>query len=269
MKKRFNFLKLILVVVLILPLFLSWLSVDMFDNMATRNLFGTKYLESLFLSFRELSLTLVSTLLFAMIISILLGYLSVLSIGVGRCFSTILNSIESIPSILIALFCYAPVSGVLARTSGNVSTWMSLFVFVLAATATTLPEAIRSISIPLSDLYNRKYSISFRSYGFTKRRILFVLMKTDLMLNTLKRVAAGILLKTLVLDTSFGFVIQVGFGTYGTPAHLSPGALIAANRGALLFGSETSSLCFWIPSLFLVMISVAFLYILNDNKEAE
>ena len=66
----------------------------------------------------------------------------------------------------------APVSGVLARTSGNVSTWMSLFVFVLAATATTLPEAIRSISIPLSDLYNRKYSISFRSYGFTKRRIL-------------------------------------------------------------------------------------------------
>ena len=97
MKKRFNFLKLILVVVLILPLFLSWLSVDMFDNMATRNLFGTKYLESLFLSFRELSLTLVSTLLFAMIISILLGYLSVLSIGAGRCFSTILNSIESIP----------------------------------------------------------------------------------------------------------------------------------------------------------------------------
>ena len=52
MKKRFNFLKLILVVVLILPLFLSWLSVDMFDNMATRNLFGTKYLEFLFLSFR-------------------------------------------------------------------------------------------------------------------------------------------------------------------------------------------------------------------------
>lgn len=267
MKKQFNFLKILLVIFLILPLALSWLPFDIFDNMATRNLFGATYLDSLFKSFRELSITLLATLLFAMIISIVLGYISVLSIRAGRFFSNILNSIESIPSILIALFCYAPVSGVLARSSGDVSTWMSLFVFVLAATATTLPEAIRSISIPLADLYNRKYSISFRSYGFTKRRILFVLMKTDLMLNTLKRVAAGILLKTLVLDTSFGFVIQVGFGTYGTPAHLSPGALIAANRGTLLFGSEVSSLCFWIPSIFLVMISVAFLYILNDNKE--
>lgn len=267
MKKRFNFLKLLLVIILIMPLILAWIPYQNFENMKTYYLFGKGYLQSLFSSFQELSITLITTLAFAMLISIIIGYLSVLSIRFGRFCSGILNSIESIPSILIALFCYAPVSGVLARTSGNVSTWMSLLVFVLAATATTLPEAIRSISIPLADLYNRKYSISFRSYGFPKSRILFVLMKTDLMLDTLKRVAAGILLKTLVLDTSFGFVIQVGFGTYGTPAHLSPGALIAANRGSLLWGSEISPLCFWLPSLFLVMISVAFLFILNDNKE--
>jgi hypothetical protein len=136
---------------------------------------------------------------------------------------------------------------------------------VLAATVTTLPEAVRSISIPLSDLYNRKYSLSFRSYGFTKQRILAVLMNTALMRNTLKRVAAGILLKTLVLDCSFGFIIQLGFGSYGTPAHLSPGALIAAHRDALFEGGNP--VLFWLPSILLITISVAFLLMLNDSKE--
>ncbi len=267
MKKRFNFFKLLLIIVLILPLIISWIPYTCFDSIVPDCLRADNYMNSLLSSFKELSLTLISTLVFAMIISLLFGYLSVLSITFGRFFSNILNAIESVPSILIALFCYAPVSGVLARTKGDVSEWVSLFVFVLAATATTLPEAIRSITIPLSDLYNRKYSVSFRSYGFPKRRILSVLMKTDLMLDTIKRVAAGILLKTLVLDTSFGFVIQVGFGTYGTPAHLSPGALIAANRGTLLFGSVGNPLFFWLPSIFLIAISVAFLIILNDNKE--
>ncbi|MBR6913900.1 MAG: hypothetical protein IKN34_08895 [Treponema sp.] len=225
------------------------------------------FLRELFLSFRELSITLVTTVIFAMIISYLIGYCSVLSMAFGRGFANILNAIESIPSILIALFCYAPVSGALAKTSGSTSSVLSLIVFIFAATATVLPEAVRSISIPLSDLYNRKYSVSFRSYGFTKNRILSVLMRTSIMVDTLKRVAAGILLKTLVLDTSFGFVIQVGLGATGTPSHTSPGALIATYRQTVLGLGDGDPLFFWVPSIFLIMISVAFLIILNDNKE--
>ena len=205
-------------------------------------------------------------MIFAMIISYILGYVSVLSMKCGRFFSSILSAVESIPSLLIALFCYAPFSGALAKTSSSTSAWISLAVFVAAATATVLPEAVRSISIPLSDLYNQKYSVSFRSYGFAKNRILSVLMKTDLMIDTLKRVAAGILLKTLVLDTSFGFVIQVGLGATGTPQHTSPGALIALYRRTLL-GFDGTPAMFWIPSLILVAFSVAFLVILGDKKE--
>src|SRR5574344_2793788 len=263
MKKLSKVLKIVFVIILALPLLLAWLPQSFFMNFMPVSM--DSYFKSLMLSFQELSITLLSTLVFAMIISVLLGYVSVLSMKVGRGFSNILNAVESIPSILVALFCYAPVSGVLASTAGSTSTMLSLLVFVLAATATTLPEAVRSIAIPLTDLYNRKYSLSFRSYGFTKSRILVVLMNTGLMRNTLNRVAAGILLKTLVLDCSFGFVIQVGFGTYGTPAHLSPGALIAANRGTLMNGGDP--MLFWLPSILLVAISVAFLIMLNDNKE--
>lgn len=225
------------------------------------------FLRELFLSFRELSITLVTTMIFAMIMSYIIGYCSVLSMRFGRGFANVLNAIESIPSILIALFCYAPVSGALAKTSGSTSLTLSLIVFIFAATATVLPEAVRSISIPLSDLYNRKYSVSFRSYGFTKNRILSVLMRTSIMVDTLKRVAAGILLKTLVLDTSFGFVIQVGLGATGTPSHTSPGALIATYRQTVLGLGDGDPLYFWVPSIFLIMISVAFLIVLNDNKE--
>nr|MBP3282704.1 hypothetical protein [Treponema sp.] len=225
------------------------------------------FLRELFLSFRELSITLVTTMVFAMIMSYIIGYCSVLSMRFGRGFANVLNAIESIPSILIALFCYAPVSGALAKTSGSTSSTLSLIVFIFAATATVLPEAVRSISIPLSDLYNRKYSVSFRSYGFTKNRILSVLMRTSIMVDTLKRVAAGILLKTLVLDTSFGFVIQVGLGATGTPSHTSPGALIATYRQTVLGLGDGDPLYFWVPSIFLIMISVAFLIVLNDNKE--
>ena len=268
MKKQFKVLKIIVVVILLLPLLISWLPWTMFKDVFPEELLAGNYVSSLFMSFKELSITLVTTMVFAMIISYVLGYLSVLSMGAGRAFSNVLTAIESIPSILIALFCYAPVSGALAKTSGSTSAFLSLCVFVGAATATVLPEAVRSISIPLSDLYNRKYSVSFRSYGFPKNRILSVLMKTAIMRDTLKRVAAGILLKTLVLDTSFGFVIQVGLGSTGTPQHTSPGALIAANRKALLdlFGDGTPAM-FWIPSAILIAISVAFLIILNENKE--
>lgn len=277
MKKQSNILKYIFVAVLLLPLILAWLPESVYqsiypmveDQYGSRSpLFQDGYIPALFVSFRELGITLLSTMVFAMAISILLGYLSVLSMRAGRAFSNVLSVIESIPSILIALFCYAPVSGALASSSSAKSTMLSLIVFVLAATATTLPEAVRSISIPLSDLYNRKYSVSFRSYGFTKNRILAVLMKTDLIRDSLKRVAAGILLKALVLDTSFGFVIQVGLGTYGTPNHQSPGALIAAFRKTILWNTDGTPLMFWIPSIFLVAISVAFLIILNDSKES-
>lgn len=269
MKKRFSIVNIILIILFISPLFISWLPYRWFEQIASENLNAGGFIKSLFMSFRELSITLVSTLIFAMLLSILLGYLSVLSMGVGRFFSAILNCIESIPSILIALFCYAPVSGALVSLKGPTSTWLSLAVFVAAATATVLPEAVRSISIPLSDLYNRKYSISFRSYGFTKNRILSVLMKTDLITDSLKRVAAGILLKTLVLDTSFGYVIQVGLGATGTPQHTSPGALIAANRKAILFASEgsVSPWTFWIPSIMLLCVSIAFFIIINETKE--
>lgn len=90
-------------------------------------------------------------------------------------------------------------------------------------------------------------------------------MNTASMRNALKRAAAGILLKTLVLDCSFGFIIQLGFGSYGTPAHMSPGALIAANRDALFEGGKP--LLFWLPSILLIAISTAFLLTLNDRKE--
>ncbi|MGI5173959.1 hypothetical protein H0R92_10235 [Treponema sp. OMZ 840] len=264
MKKLYNILKIICILILMSPLALSWLPSEYFGNFLPSEIAASGFFTALFASFRELSITLVATMLFAMLISLILGYISVLWMRLGRAFANILNAVQSIPSILVALFCYAPVSGYLARHTNAASALMSLVVFVLAATVTTLPEAVRSIAIPLIDLYNRKYSLSFRSYGFTKMRILVVLMKTALMRNTFKRVAAGILLKTLVLDCSFGFIIQLGFGSYGTPAHLSPGALIAAHRDALFEGGNP--LLFWIPSIMLISISIAFLIMLNKKK---
>ena len=264
--KVLKILRIILVVILILPLICAWLPQNWFAGFVPEYMISGGYFNSLVVSFQYLSIILVVTLIFAMILSVLLGYLSVLSMKTGRVFSTIMNAIESVPSILIALFCYAPVSGALVKTSGSTSTVMSLAVFVAAATATVLPEAVRSISIPLSDLYNRKYSISFRSYGFTKNRILAVLMKTSLMRDTVKRVAAGILMKTLVLDTSFGYVIQVGLGATGTPQHTSPGALIAANRKELLIMGNHPEY-FWIPAVLLIAVSIAFLIVLNEDKE--
>ncbi|MBR7064495.1 MAG: hypothetical protein IKI31_05055 [Treponema sp.] len=270
MKKRFNVFNIILVIVFISPLFISWIPYQVFANVIPETFLSGDYLKSLFTSFQELSITLATTLIFAMIISILLGYVSVLSMKVGRFFQNLFNAVQSVPSILIALFCYAPVSGALVSAKGATSEILSLAVFVAAATVTVLPEAVRSIAIPLIDLYNRKYSVSFRSYGFTKNRILNVLMKTTLMKDTLKRVAAGILLKTLVLDTSFGYVIQVGLGATGTPQHTSPGALIAANRKAIIDFSSTGDFnpwLFWVPSILLLAVSMAFLIILNETKE--
>ncbi len=215
-------------------------------------------------SFRQLALTLGAAVAFATLLTVILGYTSVLSQRFGRTTASVLKAVESVPAILIALFCYAPVSVYLARTTTGVSQLTSLSVFILAATLTTLPEAVRAIAIPLGELYHRKYSLSFRSYGLPKRRILAVLMNSRSMRGTLKRASAGILLKTLVLDCSFGFIIQLGFGSYGTPAHASPGALIAANRDALFAGG--TPLRFWLPALLLAAISTAFLLMLDDER---
>jgi hypothetical protein len=262
MKRLFKVLRWLCLIALLSPLALPWLPLG---EAASR--LGAAYAASLILSFRQLSITLASTIAFAAVLTAILGYLSVLSMPFGRGAANALNAIESMPAILIALFFYAPVSGYLARHSGSVSSVASLAVFILAATVTSLPEAVRGVAIPLGDLYNRKYSLSFRSYGFTKRRILLVLMKSASMRDVLKRAVAGILLKTLVLDCSFGFIIQLGFGSYGTPAHASPGALIAANRDALFEGGRP--LLFWLPAAFLMAISVAFLMMLNDKYQRE
>jgi hypothetical protein len=245
MKRLFKVLRWLCLIALLSPLALSWLAPG---EAASR--LGTAYGNALVSSFRQLSITLASTIAFAGVLTTALGYLSVLSMSFGRGAANALNALESMPAILIALFFYAPVSGYLARHSGSVSSVASLAVFILAATVTSLPEAVRGVAIP-----------------FTKRRILLVLMRSASMRDVLKRAVAGILLKTLVLDCSFGFIIQLGFGSYGTPAHASPGALIAANRDALFEGGKP--LLFWLPAAFLMAISVAFLLMLDDKYQRE
>ncbi len=264
MKKLYRIARALFLVALASPLGLAWLPPDRLPFALDLRL-DPAFLAVLQSSFRQLSITLAATLALAMLLTFALGYTSVLSQRFGRTGASILKAVESVPAILVALFCYAPVSGYLARHSSSASELMSLIVFILAATLTMLPEAVRGVAIPLTELYHRKYSLSFRSYGFTKRRILAVLMGSQAMRGTLKRIAAGILQKTLVLDCSFGFIIQLGFGSYGTPAHASPGALIAANRDALFEGG--TPILFWLPSLLLVAISTSFLLTLADREE--
>ena len=262
MKKLSSITTVLLALALASPLAAAWLpigSIGVFAGLAP------EYRTAWFASFRQLSITLAATLTFASAITIALGYLSIYSQAAGKAIASALEAVESVPSILIALFCYAPVSGYLATHAQASSAAVSLMVFIFAATLTTLPEAVRGIAIPLGELYYRKYSISFRSYGFRKSRILDILMRSRAMRDALKRTCSGILLKTLVLDCSFGFIIQLGFGSYGTPAHASPGALIAANRDALFQGGVP--LLFWLPAIPLATISLALLIMLGDKKE--
>lgn len=266
MKKLFNVLRWIFVCLLASPFVLAWfpfvreLPVELMPS----------YWHSLVVSFQQLSITLGATLLVAATVTLLLGYLSILWPVVGKTTASVLEAIESIPSILIALFCYAPVAATLAANSASYSSFLSLSVFIFAATVTALPESVRGITLPLGELYHRKYSVSFRSYGFTKRRILLILMNSKDMRDVISRTSAGILLKTLVLDTSFSFIIQVGMGANGTPAHTSPGGLIAAFRNVLLEDKAGySPAMFWLPVTLLVMISLAFLLVLGNDKESE
>jgi len=265
MRKLYRIVRALVLLALASPLGLAWLPPDRLPFALDLRL-DAAFLAVLQSSFRQLSITLAVTLALAMLLTLVLGYSSVLSQRFGRSGANALNAVESVPAILVVLFCYAPVSGYLARQSSGASQALSLAVFILSATLTVLPEAVRGVAIPLGELYHRKYSLSFRSYGFPKRRILAMLMGSHTMRGTLKRTAAGILQKTLVLDCSFGFIIQLGFGSYGTPAHASPGALIAANRDALFDGGRPL-LC-WLPSLLLVAVSTAFLLTLVDRQEA-
>jgi len=264
MKKLFDVVGWIVIAVLLSPFVLAWIP-------GTESLTTTlpaAWWHSLVLSFRQLSITLASTLVVAGVVTVVFGYLSILNPIFGRTTAGVLDSIESIPAILVALFCYAPVAVALASKTGAASTSLSLAVFIFAATITSLPEALRGVTLPLGDLYHRKYSVSMRSYGFPKGRILRVLLNSKAMRDVLRRTAAGILLKTLVLDTSFSFIIQVGMGANGTPAHVSPGGLIAANRMVILPGHADPATMFWLPVVLLVAVSLSFLLVLGKDKES-
>ena len=266
MKKLFDVLRTIFLCLLVSPFVLAWLPFVKDLGGA----FPPAYWHSLLASFQQLSITLGATLAVAAGITVVLGFLSILWPVFGKTTASVLEAIESIPSILIALFCYAPIAAALASSSATASAALSLLVFIFAATITTLPESVRGIALPLGELYHRKYSLSFRSYGFTKRRILVILMNSRDMRDVLRRTSASILLKTLVLDCSFSFIIQVGMGANGTPAHTSPGGLIAAFRNVLLEDKTGySSAMFWLPVSLLVMISLAFLLVLGNDKESK
>jgi hypothetical protein len=264
MKKLSDVLGWIVVVALLSPFVFAWIPGT--SEWAVG--LPAAWWHSLVVSFRQLSITLLATLAVAGLVTIGLGYLSILKPVVGKTTAGILDAVESVPAILVALFCYAPVAVALASQTGASSTNLSLAVFIFAATLTTLPEAVRGVALPLGELYHRKYSVSMRSYGFTKGRILVVLLNSQAMRDVLRRTAAGILLKTLVLDTSFSFIIQVGMGANGTPAHVSPGGLIAAQRMVLLKADDLQAL-FWVPVTLLVMVSLAFLLVLGRDKEAQ
>jgi hypothetical protein len=265
MKKLFEILGIAAVVVMLSPFLFAWVPGA---GEWTVGL-PTAYWHSLVTSFRQLSITLAFTVLVAGAVTVVLGYCSILWPVVGKTTAAVLDAVESIPAILVALFCYAPVAVALASNSASTSTILSLSVFIFAATLTTLPEAVRGVALPLGELYHRKYSVSLRSYGFTRGRILAVLLNSKDMRDVLRRTAAVILLKTLVLDCSFSFIIQVGMGANGTPAHTSPGGLIAAWRMVLLRDIDGSRVMFWLPVILLVMVSFAFLLLLGQDKQKE
>ncbi len=269
MKKLSKILRIVGIAVLISPFVIAWM--PFLKDVLLAGV-SPAYQNVVFGSFQQLTVTLLTTLAVAMVVTIVLGYFSILSMGFGRTSRNILDGIESIPAILVALFCYAPVSSFLASSSQSYSSVVSLMVFVFAATITTLPESVRGVALPLSELYHRKYSVSFRAYGFTKGRILTILMNSRTMRDVFRRTSASILLRTLVLDCSFGFIIQLGMGSYGTPAHSSPGALIAASRDVMFNANLTAGrtpLMFWLPVILLVSVSLAFLLLLGNDKEAE
>ena len=208
-------------------------------------------------SFRDLLLILATTLSLVMAAALPLGFASILRPGVGRAIRALLDAVESVPAMLVALLAYAPFAMRMALAGSKEGSASSILVFCGAAAVTALPEAVRRIGIVLFDLYNRRYSTAFRSYGLGAREILLTLLRSREMLSTLRGAAVNALLKTLILDSSFGFLVQLGFGSYGRPAHTSPGALIASYRASLVTGDSPER--FWIPAALLAALGLVFI----------
>src|SRR4030042_4162660 len=150
MKKLYRIARALFLVALVSPLGLAGLPPDRLPL-----LLDPAFQAVLQSSCRQLSITLAATLVLAALLTVALGYVSVLSQRFGRTGASILKAVESVPAILVALFCYAPVSGYLARHSSGASRIVSLFLFILGATLTMLPEAVRGAAVPLGDLYHR------------------------------------------------------------------------------------------------------------------
>jgi ABC-type dipeptide/oligopeptide/nickel transport system permease subunit len=208
-------------------------------------------------SFRQLMAILAATVAMTMPLALPAACLSVARPLAGRATRAVLDAIESVPSMLVALFAYAPFAMAMAVSGSRESSRSSILVFCTAATITALPEAVRRLSLVLADLYNRRYSLAFRSYGMSSREILGTLLASREMLSTLRDAVLNVALRTVILDSSFGFIVQLGFGSYGRPAHTSPGALIASYRACLITGETPEH--FWLPSILLAALTFALL----------
>jgi ABC-type dipeptide/oligopeptide/nickel transport system permease subunit len=214
-------------------------------------------------SFRDLFAILAATLALVMAAAVPASFASILRPRVGRVIRAMLEAIESVPAMLVALFAYAPFAMAMAMGSSSAGSRSSILVFCAAAAITALPETTRCLTIVLFDLYNRRYSFAFRSYGMNARAILRTLLGSREMLSTIRGAAVNALLKTLILDSSFGFLVQLGFGSYGRPAHTSPGALIASYRASLVTGDGVER--FWIPVALLAALT--FVFIVHADPE--
>ena len=215
------------------------------------------YILELATSFRDPFMILAVTLALVLVVAIPASFASILRPRVGRLIRAVLDLVESVPAMLVALFSYAPFAMAMAMGSSSGGSRSSILVFCGAAAITALPEAVRCLTIVLFDLYNRRYSFAFRSYGISARSILATLLGSHEMLSTIRGTAVNALLKTLILDSSFGFLVQLGFGSYGRPAHTSPGALIASYRASLVTGDGSER--FWIPVVLLAALTLTFI----------
>src|SRR5690606_17703815 len=110
MRKLYSIVRTLVLLALASPLGLAWLPPDRLPFALDLRL-DAAFLAVLQSSFRQLSITLAVTLALAMLLTLVLGYSSVLSQRFGRSGANALNAVESVPAILVVLFCYAPVSG--------------------------------------------------------------------------------------------------------------------------------------------------------------
>src|SRR5512141_640474 len=107
MKRLSRVVRALFLVALASPLGLAWLPPDRLPPAPAPGL-DPAFRALLQSSLRQLSITLAATLSVAMLLTVALGYASVLSRRFGRAAASVLKAVESIPAILVALFCYAP-----------------------------------------------------------------------------------------------------------------------------------------------------------------